>query len=68
MKERLIPWVSTALPEIWSLPWMYRRRQKHGFPCSAETDLFDAAILAHPEKIIVKRLLKSECLAGREPY
>ena len=34
MKERLIPWVSTALPEIWSLPWMYRRRQKHGFPCN----------------------------------
>ena len=45
-----------------------KARQKHGFPCSAETDLFDAAILAHPEKIIVKRLLKSECLAGREPY
>ena len=45
-----------------------KERQKHGFPCSAETDLFDAAILAHPEKIIVKRLLKSECLAGREPY
>ena len=38
MKERLIPWVSTALPEIWSLPWMYRRRQKHGFPCNPNED------------------------------
>mgnify|MGYP000373439132 CR=1 FL=1 len=28
---------------------------------------FDAAIRANPDKIIVKRPLKSECLAGREP-
>ena len=36
-------------------------------PCSEETDLFDAAIRANPEKIIVKRPLKSEFLAGRKP-
>ena len=41
--------------------------QKLEPPCSAETDLFDAAIQADPEKIIVKRPLKSEFLAGRKP-
>lgn len=41
--------------------------QKLEPPCSAETDLFDAAIQADPEKIIVKRSLKSEFLAGRKP-
>ena len=41
--------------------------QKLEPPCSAETDLFDAAIQAGPEKIIVKRPLKSEYLAGRTP-
>ena len=32
-----------------------------------EKELFEAAIRANPDKIIVKRPLKSECLAGREP-
>ena len=41
--------------------------QKLEPPCSEETDLFDAAIKANPDKIIVKRPLKSEYLAGREP-
>ena len=41
--------------------------QKLEPPCSTETELFDAAILAEPEKIIVKRPLKSEFLAGRKP-
>lgn len=41
--------------------------QKLEPPCSEETDLFDAAISASPSKIIVKRPLKSECLAGRKP-
>ena len=41
--------------------------QKLEPPCSEETDLFDAAIKVNPDKIIVKRPLKSECLAGREP-
>lgn len=36
-------------------------------PCSQETDLFDAAISADPDKIIVKRPLKSDFLAGRKP-
>ena len=35
--------------------------------CSQETDLFDAAISADPDKIIVKRPLKSDFLAGRKP-
>lgn len=41
--------------------------QKLEPPCSEETDLFDAAISANPSKIIVKRPLKSEFLAGRKP-
>ena len=42
-------------------------RMKLEPPCSQETDLFDAAISADPDKIIVKRPLKSEFLAGRKP-
>lgn len=41
--------------------------QKLEPPCSEETDLFDAAISAGPDKIIVKRPLKSEFLTGRKP-
>ena len=41
--------------------------QKLEPPCSEETDLFDAAISDSPSKIIVKRPLKSEFLAGRKP-
>ena len=41
--------------------------QKLEPPCSEETDLFDAAIKAGPNKIIVKRPLKSEFLDGRKP-
>lgn len=41
--------------------------QKLEPPCSEETDLFDAALKVCPSRIIVKRPLKSECLAGREP-
>lgn len=59
---------------------MFPKRQKSGLinkklqliqklepPCSTEEELFDAAILAHPKKIVVKRPLKSPCLAGRNP-
>ena len=59
---------------------MFPARQKSGLinkklqliqklepPCSAETDLFDAAIKANPSKIIVKRPSKSEFLAERKP-
>lgn len=42
-------------------------RMKLEPPCSQETDLFDAAISADPDNIIVKRPLKSEFLAGRKP-
>lgn len=41
--------------------------QKLEPPCSEETDLFNAALKVCPSRIIVKRPLKSECLAGREP-
>lgn len=41
--------------------------QKLEPPCSEETDLFDAALKVGPSRIIVKRPLKGECLAGREP-
>lgn len=41
--------------------------QKLELPCSAETELFDAAIKTRPSKIIVKRPLKSEFLAERKP-
>ena len=40
--------------------------QKLEPPCSQETDLFDAAISADPDKIY-KRPLKSDFLAGRKP-
>lgn len=59
---------------------MFPQRQKSGLinkklqliqklepPCSTETELFDAAIAAHPCKIVVKRPLKSPNLAGRKP-
>lgn len=41
--------------------------QKLEPPCSEETDLFDAAIKATPEKIIVKRPLRSEFPCRRKP-
>lgn len=41
--------------------------QKMEPPCSDEIELFDAAIKAGPGRIIVKRPLKSEFLAGRKP-
>lgn len=59
---------------------MFPERQKSGLinkklqliqklepPCSAETDLFEAAMQAKPSKIIVKRPLKSPNLARKSP-
>lgn len=59
---------------------MFPARQKSGLinkklqliqklepPCSDEKDLFDAALGAQPDKIIVKRPLKSPHLAERKP-
>lgn len=36
-------------------------------PCSDEEALLDAALLAHPHKIVIKRPLKGPFLAGRKP-
>lgn len=41
--------------------------QKMEPPCSDENELFDAALRAAPDKIVVKRPLKSDVLAGRKP-
>lgn len=41
--------------------------QKMELPCDEEEALFAAAIGARPEKIIVKRPLKSPCLANKKP-
>jgi len=41
--------------------------QKMEAPCSAEQELFDAALAAGPSKIIVKRPLKAPYLAGQKP-
>lgn len=59
---------------------MFPERQKSGLinkklqliqkmepPCSSENELFEAAINAKPEKIIVKRPLKSPNLADKKP-
>lgn len=59
---------------------MFPKRQKSGLinkklqliqklepPCTAEEELFDAAIKANPKKIVVKRPLKSPCLDNRAP-
>lgn len=59
---------------------MFPARQKSGLinkklqliqklepPCSAEKELFEAAILSKAERIIVKRPLKSQNLAGKTP-
>jgi 16S rRNA (guanine1516-N2)-methyltransferase len=67
-------------PDIVYLDPMFPERQKSGLinkklqliqklepPCSAEMDLFDAAIKSGPAKVIVKRPLKSPHLAEREP-
>lgn len=36
-------------------------------PCSDEVSLLNAALLAHPHKIVIKRPLKGPFLAGRKP-
>lgn len=59
---------------------MFPARQKSGLinkklqliqklepPCSDEIDLFNAALIANPSKIIVKRPLKAPTLADRKP-
>ena len=36
-------------------------------PCADEEGLLEAAFLAHPKKIVIKRPVKAEPLAGRKP-
>ena len=67
-------------PDLIYLDPMFPARQKSGLigkklqliqkleqPCVEETLLLETAIQAHPKKIIIKRPLKGENLAGRVP-
>lgn len=67
-------------PDLIFLDPMFPARQKSGLinkklqliqkleqPCVEESELFGAALAAHPKKIIVKRPLKGPYLADREP-
>ena len=70
MQSRPIRMMIVGVPNVGKSSLINKKLQliqKLEPPCSGEKDLFDAAIRANPDKIIVKRPLKSECLAGREP-
>lgn len=67
-------------PDLIYLDPMFPARQKSGLinkklqliqkleqPCFEEEALLEAAILAHPKKIIIKRPLKGANLAGKKP-
>ena len=67
-------------PELVYLDPMFPERKKSGLigkklqliqklecPCSDESELLDAALSAHPAKIIIKRPLKGAYLAGKVP-
>lgn len=67
-------------PDVIYLDPMFPARQKSGLigkklqliqkleqPCFEETALLEAAMAAHPKKIIIKRPLKGPNLAGKEP-
>ena len=69
-----------ARPEVILLDPMFPAREKSALikkkfqllqrlecPCSDETDMLEAAIAAHPHKIVIKRPLKGPFLAGRKP-
>ena len=71
---------TSTLVDVIYLDPMFPKRRKSGLinkklqliqklepPCSSETELFDAAVKAAPERIIVKRPLKSPVLAGQKP-
>lgn len=68
-------------PTLIYLDPMFPARQKSGLiqkklqliqklesPCVQESALLDAALSAHPTKIIIKRPLKGAVLAGRKPH
>lgn len=67
-------------PDVVLLDPMFPERQKSGLikkkfqllqkleqPCSNEKELLDAAIVAHPHKIVIKRPAKGPYLDGRKP-
>ena len=67
-------------PDVIYLDPMFPKRQKSGLikkkfqmiqlleqPCSDGDELLKSALAAHPKKVIVKRPLKGECLAGIKP-
>ncbi len=67
-------------PELIYLDPMFPERKKSGLinkklqliqklesPCSGEKELLDAALAVKPAKIVIKRPLKGEPLAGRKP-
>lgn len=67
-------------PDVVILDPMFPERQKSGLikkkfqllqkleqPCSNEKELLDAAIVAHPHKIVIKRPAKGPYLDGRKP-
>lgn len=68
------------IPDVVLLDPMFPERQKSGLikkkfqllqkleqPCSNEKELLDAAIVAHPHKIVIKRPAKGPYLDGRKP-
>lgn len=70
----------TLHPDVILLDPMFPERQKSSLvgkkfqllhqierPCTDENELLDAAISAHPHKIVIKRPLKGPFLAGRKP-
>ncbi|MGN1015108.1 MAG: class I SAM-dependent methyltransferase [Butyricicoccus sp.] len=70
----------SAAPDVILLDPMFPARQKSALikkkfqllqqlerPCADETELMNAAIAAHPRKIVIKRPLKGPYLAGRKP-
>lgn len=67
-------------PDVILLDPMFPERQKSALvkrkfqllqqlerPCSNEEELFEAAIMANPKKIVIKRPIKGPYLAGKKP-
>ena len=67
-------------PDVILLDPMFAKRQKNALvgkkfqlihliekPCEDENELLEAAVFAHPRKIIIKRPLKGSYLGGRKP-
>ena len=74
-----LPQLATA-PDVILLDPMFPERQKSALikkkfqllqklerPCADEIELVNAAVAAHPRKVVIKRPLKGPYLAGRKP-